>query len=197
MITVALSQAKTYGGIGAILALLGGAIPKIGSALSIVGIVLILLAVKEIADEVGDETVFRNYLISFILQIGAFIALIIAIVAVLGTSIIAMGGPRAFEHEIRNLEAAMAIIGSILVGFVIFWILFSLGAYYLKKSYELIAYYTDVDLFKTTGLLYFIGALTAIIMIGLLIIFVARILEIVAYFSLPEELPSKQSSVII
>jgi len=193
---MALSQAKTYGGIGAILALIGGAIPKLGSVLSIVGIVLILLAVKEIADEVGDETIFKNYLISFILQVGAFVALIIAIVAVLGTSIIAMGGPRAFEHEMQDFGAIMAIIGSILVGFIIFWILFSLGSYYLKKSYELIAEYTDVDLFKTTGLLYFIGALTLIILIGLLIILVARILEIVAYFSLPEELPSKQSSVI-
>jgi len=193
---MALSQAKTYGGIGAILALIGGAIPKLGSVLSIVGIVLILLAVKEIADEAGDETIFKNYLISFILQVGAFVALIIAIVAVLGTSIIAMGGLRAFEHEMQDFGAIMAIIGSILVGFIIFWILFSLGSYYLKKSYELIAEYTDVDLFKTTGLLYFIGALTLIILIGLLIILVARILEIVAYFSLPEELPSKQSSVI-
>ena len=193
---MALSQAKTYGGIGAILALIGGAIPKLGSVLSIVGIVLILLAVKEIADEVGDETIFKNYLISFILQVGAFIALIIAIIAVLGTSIMIMGGPRAFEHEMQDFGAIMAIIGSILVGFIIFWILFSLGSYYLKKSYELIAEYTDVDLFKTTGLLYFIGALTLIILIGLLIILVARILEIVAYFSLPEELPSKQSSVI-
>ncbi len=190
-----LSQAKTYGGIGAILALIGGAISKFGGALSIVGIVLILLAVKEIADEAGDEAIFKNYLISFVLQIGAFLALIIAIMTVLGTSVIAMGGPRAFEHEMQNFEAMMAIIGSILVGFIIFWILFLLGSYYLKKSYELIAEYTDVDLFKTTGLLYFIGALTAIILVGFLIIFVARILEIVAYFSLPEELPSKQSLV--
>ncbi|ADT83585.1 DUF996 domain-containing protein [Thermococcus barophilus] len=192
-----LSQAKMYGGIGAILALVGGVVPRLGSALSIVGIVLILLAVKEISNETGDEAIFKNYLISFILQIGAFLALIIAIIAVLGTSIIAMGGPRAFEHEMQNFGAIMAIIGSILVGFVIFWIMFSLGSYYLKKSYELIAEHTDVDLFKTTGLLYFIGALTAIILIGLLIIFVARILEIVAYFSLPEELPSKQNSVIV
>ncbi|ALM74533.1 conserved membrane hypothetical protein [Thermococcus barophilus] len=186
-----------YGGIGAILALVGGVVPRLGSALSIVGIVLILLAVKEISNETGDEAIFKTYLISFILQIGAFLALIIAIIAVLGTSIIAMGGPRAFEHEMQNFGAIMAIIGSILVGFVIFWIMFSLGSYYLKKSYELIAEHTDVDLFKTTGLLYFIGALTAIILIGLLIIFVARILEIVAYFSLPEELPSKQNSVIV
>ncbi|WP_457752974.1 DUF996 domain-containing protein [Thermococcus sp.] len=192
-----LSQAKVYGGIGAILALVGGAVPRLGSALSIVGIVLILLAVKEISNETGNEAIFKNYLISFILQIGAFLALIIAIIAVLGTSIIAMGSPRAFEHEMQNFGAIMTIIGSILVGFVIFWIMFSLGSYYLKKSYEMMAEHTGVELFKTTGLLYFIGALTAIILIGLLIIFVARILEIVAYFSLPEELPSKQNSVIV
>ena len=191
-----LGQARTYGGIGAILALIGGAVPKLGSVLSIVGIVLILLAVKEISDETGDEAIFKNYLISFILQIGAFLALIIAIVVVLGTSILMMGGPGAFEHEMQDLGAVVAIIGSIFVGFIIFWILFSVGSYYLKKSYELIAEYTGVDLFKTAGLLYFIGAVTAIIIIGLLIIFVARILEIVAYFSLPEELQSQQGSVM-
>ncbi len=192
-----LNQAKLYGGIGAILALVGGAIPRLGSALSIVGIVLILLAVKEIADVIGDETIFRNYLLSFILQISAFLALIVAIVTVFGASIIVRGGTRALEHEMQNFGAIMTIIGGILVGFVIFWVLFSLGSYYLKKSYEPIAEHTGVELFKTVGLLYFIGALTTIILIGLLIIFVARILEIIAYFSLPEELSDRDVSITL
>ena len=68
------------------------------------------------------------------------------------------------------------------------WILLILGTLYLRKSYNSIAEYTKVDLFKTTGLVYFIGAITLIVIIGIFIIIVAKILEIVAFFSLPENL---------
>ena len=65
---------------------------------------------------------------------------------------------------------------------------------YLRKSYNSIAKHTKVHLFRTTGLIYFIGAITLIIAIGIIIILVAKILEIVAYFSLPEKLPSTKKA---
>ena len=50
---------------------------------------------------------------------------------------------------------------------------------------------TNVDAFRTTGKLYFIGALLTIVVVGLIIIFVARIFEIIAYFGLPEDYAEK------
>ena len=45
-----LSNAKTFGGIGALLLLIGGFIPYAGPLISIVGLVLVFIAVKSISD---------------------------------------------------------------------------------------------------------------------------------------------------
>ncbi|WP_372838593.1 DUF996 domain-containing protein [Pyrococcus kukulkanii] len=73
-----------------------------------------------------------------------------------------------------------------------------IGSYFRKKSYELIAQYTGVDMFKTSGLLYFIGAILIIVFgIGALIMLVAAILEIVAFFSLPEEIGKSEVTPVL
>jgi uncharacterized membrane protein len=83
-----------------------------------------------------------------------------------------------------------SLVGGCFISLIVAWILLILGTLYLRKSYNSIAEHTKVDLFKTTGLVYFIGALTLIVVIGVFIIIIAKILEIVSYFSLPENLPS-------
>ncbi len=61
-----LGQAKTLGGIGAILALLFWVPSNVGIGLLIVGLVLMLIAVKNIADTVGDQAIFSNMMYSVI-----------------------------------------------------------------------------------------------------------------------------------
>jgi len=46
-------------------------------------------------------------------------------------------------------------------------------------------------MFRTTGLLFLIGAATLIVLVGFVILFIAAILQIVAFFSIPEQLPSQ------
>jgi len=186
---MALSQAKTYGGVGAILSLVGIFIPYAGFVASIAGVVLILLAVKSIADETKDGSIFSNYIISFILRIVAVIVAIIAFIYYFGISYLA--SIRGWQH-IEELSLKKILLG-IGIALLILWVFEIISFVYLKRSYDSIAKYTKVDLFRTTGLLYLIGAATLIILIGFLIIFVAEILEIVAYFSLPEKLPEKEA----
>ena len=84
-----------------------------------------------------------------------------------------------------------SIIGcgiAILVGYI----LLILGALYLRKSFDGIAERTRVDLFKTTGLVYLIGAVTTIFFIGFFIFIIAIILEIASFFSLPDSLSKKK-----
>lgn len=69
-----------------------------------------------------------------------------------------------------------------------FWILLILAAVFLRRSFKGVAKYTNVNLFATTGLVYLIGVVTVIILIGTIIIFVAEILQIIAFFSLPDEI---------
>jgi len=77
-----LGQAKTLGGVGAILALLFWVPAHVGIVLLVAGLVLMLFAVKNIADIVGDQVIFSNMMYSVILAIiGPIIATVVLLAA--------------------------------------------------------------------------------------------------------------------
>jgi uncharacterized membrane protein len=184
-----LRDAKILGGIGAILLLF--------PFVSIIGIVLVFVAVKYISDETKDKDIFKNYLYSFIFNIIAIIAFVSVIIFVfigLGFSF-SNFNPQQFTEptyfqDFISYNIAPAIGGLIGCGIAILiaYILLIIGALFLRKSYEGIASRTKTDLFKTTGLVNLIGAVTTIFIIGFIILFIARILEIASFFSLPDSL---------
>jgi uncharacterized membrane protein len=185
---------KTIGIVGSLLALLGGFIPFIGPIIGLVGFVLVLIAVKSISELVKDKEIFRNYLIDFILSI-------ISIVMILVIMLIGFFNVGGFtwitslqDINIQDLSTFWDYFGGIIsyaiMALIVGWILWVIGAIYLRRSYNSIAKYTNVSLFRTTGTVYLIGAITTIILIGFVILFVGRIIEIIAYFSLPDELPT-------
>ena len=190
-----LSNAKMYGGIGAILSLIGTFIPVIGPVLPIVGLVLVFIAVKTIADHANDHDIFKNYLLYFIMFIIAFVAVGAIFIVALG----AAGGMDWINQiqtaNITDMETFMDIFGPFIIpciaAVLIGWVLLIIGSLFYRKSYNAIAEHTNVNLFKTTGTVYLIGALTAIIGVGLIIILISRIMEIIAYFSLPDDLPTE------
>ncbi|TMI29660.1 DUF996 domain-containing protein [Candidatus Bathyarchaeota archaeon] len=61
---------------------------------------------------------------------------------------------------------------------------------FLKRSYEKISQRLNVSAFATTGLLYLIGAALTIVFVGFLILLVALIFQVVAYFSIQDRPPS-------
>jgi len=175
------TQARTYGGVGALLSFMGyiGTIMFPGSIiLSVIGAILILVAVRMISSELEDEPIFTNYLVSFILGITS-IAVLFAGLIVAGLSL--------FGASILGLITSIVVFG------VAFILLEIASAFFLWRSYKRISSGTGVQLFETVGLLYFIGALTLVIIVGMLVSFIAAILEIVAYFSLPFKLEKSQS----
>lgn len=171
-----MKDAKLLGGIGSILTLLGS-VPHLGAA-ALVGYVLILIAVKYISNIVGDEKIFDNMLISVIALIAGLVIAIIAIISAVLSAIFAAPHVHSFTPG--------AILLSIIAPLLVVWAALTFGAYYLKKSYDQIAAHTGVDMFKTAGLLYLIGAATSIAIIGLLIMLVANVLQTVAFFTLPD-----------
>ena len=175
--------------------LVGGFIPFIGTILPLVGLILLFVAVKYLADETKDETIFKNYVLYFVCTIIAFIAVIAVIVIVIGGSLswLAFLESKDFTEPGNNkwgIPFIGAFCGGMAIALVIGWVLLIIGTMYLRKSYNHIAKHTKIDLFRTTGTMYFIGAITLIILIGGLILFIAKILEIVSFFSLPETLPA-------
>jgi len=189
-----LSNAKIFGGVGAILTLIGGLISEV---ISLIGVVLIFIAVKYISEETKDNSIFNNYLISFIFRICSIVAAIAIALLIIGG---AAFGSILTQKEMNPKEMfgdiAEEILVGVIIGLIVMWIFLIISATYLRKSYDSIAKYTKVDLFKTTGMLYFIGAITVIIIVGLFILLIAIILEIVSYFSLPDELPESAAETI-
>lgn len=191
-----LGDAKIFGGIGAILMILI-AIPSFGGILALIGLILLFIAVKYISDETKEKSIFNNFLYFFIVTI---IGVVVAGATLVYTFFEA--GGMSYINELQNLAYSdpMAVWDTIqpllmgaLLAIVILWIALIVSAIFLRKSYDKIGELTNVKWFKTTGLIFLIGALTLIILIGFVIILIGMILEIIAFFSLPENLPSQAS----
>ncbi|HID25326.1 MAG TPA: DUF996 domain-containing protein [Thermoplasmata archaeon] len=198
-----LGTARMYGGIGALLMLIGGFIPAVGAIISTISLILVFIAIKYIADETKDHSIFQNYLWYFIISI-------IAVAVVVGITVASFGVAGGFSFlemlqsqggQISDPTAAMNLLGNMVGGclaaLVIGWILMIVATLFLRKSFNSIAEHTNVKLFATTGLLFFIGAITLIILVGIFILLIATILEIVAFFSLPETLPKAAAEPVV
>jgi len=175
-----LSQAKTLGGIGAILTLLL-LVPLLGFVLVIVGWILILLAVRDISEAVQDRTIFHNMMISAILAIvGAAVFGLFVIGAILGfIGLGAAGGTPA-------ASSVFGLVAGLIAGLLVGWVLEIVSAYFLWTAFKGVSAKVPVGLFGTAGLIYFIGSILTIILVGFIVNFVAQILFVVAFFSLPD-----------
>jgi len=189
-----LSQAKILGEVGSILVVLA-AIPTVGGLLGIVGFILLLIAVKDISDYVGDKSIFNNMLIS----VGAaIVGLIVGVFVVLGSviNVLVNNGMMGYNPSVSNIPQSqwMSLIGPALAAFAILWVALIVSAVFVRRSYSSIAEKLNIGMFRTAGLIYIIGAATAIILIGFVLILVAQILLIIAFFSIPENPPPAQTS---
>lgn len=165
-----LGDAKTLGGIGAILLLIPG--------ISIVGYVLILIATKYVSDELGDKTIFDNMLY----------AVIAGIVGVAAAAFIIFTGA-AFSAATFS---GSAIAGAI-VGLAIAWIALIVSSIFIRRSYNTMATKLNIGTFRTAGTLYFIGAILTIILVGLVVLLIAAIVQIIAFFAIPDAVPGVQA----
>ena len=178
-----LKNAKTLGGTGAILSFLG-VIPVIGWILSLTGIVLVFIAVKKIANITKTPQIFKDYVKAVIFSL---IALPISLL------VIAPSLVRGLRLLDQGIETG---VGRMLSGGVIFGFLVLIGAliccgYFLRKSFTVIADKTGVSAFKIAGNIYFISSILTIILVGFIGFFIEIIFRIIAFFSLPEELPER------
>jgi uncharacterized membrane protein len=81
------------------------------------------------------------------------------------------------------------MLGTIILGLVAIWACFLVSSIFLRRSYGELGKRLGVGLFGTAALLYLIGAILTIIVVGFLLVLVADILFIVAFFSINAQLP--------
>lgn len=163
-----LSSAKSLGGVGSILAIIPG--------ISLVGWILILVAIKDISDVTQDKAIFDDALIAGITAIIGAAAIIIGLTLGSFLGLFTFG---AFAYGPLGFAGGLAVLA-------LTWIVLVVSSIFLKRAYEKIAQRLNVGSFGTAGLLYLIGALTIPIIVGFLILFIALIFQIVAYFSIPD-----------
>ena len=189
------SSAKSLGGIGSILVVIT-AVPSVGWVLGIIGFILILVAIKNISDVVGDKSIYNNMLVA----VGLGIAGIVVGALVIAGSVLRFVGLKAlsvgpnFNPSTVPTGDWVGLIGTIIVGLAVVWVMLIVSAVYVRRSYGAIASRLNVGMFGTAGMLYLIGAATTIILVGFLILFVAEILVIVSFFSIPAQLPTQAAA---
>ncbi|MFQ6012897.1 MAG: DUF996 domain-containing protein [Thermoplasmata archaeon] len=169
------------GGVGSVLILLI-VLPGIGFLFGVVGFLLVLLAVRKIADRVGDEAIFGNMRYAVVVVVVAIVATVALIIFLL-PQLFTLDPTRPPNAADVFAPEAIASLFSILV---VAWVLLLLSAFFLRRSFEAIADGLDLPMFATVGLLYLIGAATFVIFVGFVVLFVAGILQVVAFLSLRE-----------
>jgi uncharacterized membrane protein len=185
-----LSQARTLGGVGSILMILF-VVPSLGWVLSLVGFVLVMVAIKNVSDAVGDRSIVNNMILSVVL---AFVGLVVGVVLVLATVLryVGLGSLTSGSFAPSTMPAGdlVSMIVGLLGGLAVIWVLLVVSAYFTRRSYDSIASGLGVGMFRTTALVYLIGAALTIVLVGFILIFIALILNIVSFFSLPDAPPS-------
>jgi len=172
-----LSSAKTLGGVGGILVFVPG--------ISLVGWILILLATKEISETVQDKTIFDDALLA---GITAVIGAVIGAVLFVGF----LFSPRPSVGFFPFGSLALFLPFLVILG--AFWVFTIISAVFLKRSYEKISQRLNVSAFATAGLLYLIGAALTIVLVGFLILLIALVFQVVAYFSIQDRPPTRSWS---
>ncbi len=182
-----LESAKTYGILGIILQFIGVAgdifLHGFGFIISIVGLILLLLAIKSISNYYSNETPFRYILYSIISAIVFGIISAVAIILLLVPvvfSISTSSGPRSASSTLLSNIGLIFIVILILLLGVLLPIIFE----YL--AYNEIANLTGIDDFHTAGLLLLIGIILTVIVIGIFLIIAGIIILIIGFSKLPD-----------
>ncbi len=205
-----LETSKNLGGIGAILLVIGF-LAVIGSAfsgiLSLVGLILVLIAMKGLSDHYGEASIFNNSLYGVILSIVGGVVTVAALFVtalsfftnVLGIELsTVISDPTAFSNidwtEVIVFEDLMAHVGALVASLIVLFIFVVVAAIFYRKSLNTLASKSGVGMFSTAGLLLLIGAVLTIIVIGVILIWIALILLAVAFFRIrptsPQPMPT-------
>lgn len=175
------NYAKTLAGEGSLLLLLG-LIPYVGWILAIIGVVLYLRGVKELANYYQDEEIYQNSLTGIKFYIVALIAAAVSI-AVLAIGAISSFGATftaGFVPTTGFIVSLIAFLGGLIVAFI-FYIFAALN---LKKTFNALAQKSGEASFVTAGTLLWIGAILSVFVVGLLLILIAWIFATIGFFAM-------------
>ncbi|MCW4029998.1 MAG: DUF996 domain-containing protein [Candidatus Bathyarchaeota archaeon] len=177
---------KTLAMEGSILLILG-VVPYVGWVLGIVGIFLLVRAMREFASYYQDNSIYHN-------AVGGIKYYIVALIA-LGVS----GAGFIVGLVVTDIVSPLSVgnVVGVTVGavfLVVAFIFYILAAARLRKTFNALAQKTGEHSFATAGMLLWIGSILTIIVIGLLLIFIAWVFAIVGFFSMKSPMQKQYNS---
>ena len=158
-----LESNKVLGGVGAILL----AVPF----LNLVGVILVLIAMKGLADDYNDPDIFKNAFYGFIFGF-------VGVIALLTVILMAAFGFAA----VSPVTTPFAGFGLIVVAFIVMYVFSLLAAMFYNKALNILAQKSGENMFNTAGIVLLIGAI--IPLIGEVLKLVAWILAAVGFFNI-------------
>ena len=190
-----LESNKTLGGVGALLMVIGPFLGVYTGVLGLVGLILVLIALKGLSDHYNEGGIFNNALYGFILAIiggvvfvGVIVVAAVDFLSALGIHWSTLSDPTALSsinwEELVTFDILWPHIAAIVGSFIVLFVFVVVAAIFLRRSLTILSAKTGVNMFGTTGLLTLIGAVLTIIGVGLILLWVALILLTVSFFSI-------------
>ena len=194
---------KNMAGIGALLIFVGGiaspfATPFGGGILDIIGLIIMLIGVNNLAGYYREPGIFNNMLYATLTEIvGAVVAIAIAVSVVLNslTSFLykifpswngnwmSLSGMTPVTTNLTLSDVAPFITAGIAV-FAVLVIATIIYSIFTRRSLSLLRNRSGVNLFGTTGTVLLIGAVLTVIFIGYIIIWITFLMLAIAFFQL-------------
>ncbi|HKT33075.1 MAG TPA: DUF996 domain-containing protein [Gammaproteobacteria bacterium] len=169
---------KLLGGWGYIALIVGsflGRLSFIFHLVALAGIICLLIAFFRAGKELSQPKIQTNIIIAIVLYIVASLLLIF------------MVGSAIFSA----VHGLSALTGGVIIGGLIAWILWIVGAWFWYQASIPLADGTGTNLYKTGGLLIFIGAITIIVFgLGFIVMLIGEIMQTVAFFTTAEKVPA-------
>ena len=193
-------SSKNLSAVGSLLIVIGtvsGFAESFSGILSLVGIIMLLIGLNGLANYYKEEGIFKNALYSIIIAIvGCVVSIgIIATTAVAALADIGIDwanmedwvnfGTGGTVFTDLDFSTIATLLGAILVGVVILFVVMIIAMYFLRKSMDQLSSKSGVGLFGTAGILMLIGAIIPIV--GYLLIWIGFILATVAFFQMNKE----------
>ncbi len=193
-----LQMSKNLGGVGALLLFIGPLLTiahTIGGIVSLIGFILVLIALKGFSDYYNDSGIFNNALYGFITAIvggvvaaGAFFVTALSAVVDLATELGISDWSNVAEWTAVDwasqaiFDALITLITGIVVAAVILFVFAIITAWLYRKSLGLLSSKSGVGLFGIAGLLLLVGAVLTIILVGFLLIWISFLIVAIAFF---------------
>ena len=194
-------SSKNLSAVGALLVVIGslsGVVPYIGF-LSLLGVILLLIGLKGLANFYNEQGIFNNVLYSIItcivgavVAVGAVVISAVSALTDLGIDITNVNDwdtlgtdLGAIFTDFSDFGAMWNLISALVVGVIILFVTIIISMYFYRKSMDQLSTKSGIGLFGTAGLLMLIGAIIPVI--GLLLIWIGDILATVAFFQMKKE----------